>query len=275
MTKWAVILGASSGAGAAIAEQVAKDPGLKVFGVHRGRYQSGADEVCAKIQNDGGQVLMRVADAATAAGAAEGAEALLQKAGPRSVKLFVHAIASASVGRFLDPEGADLVPRQFEKTFDAMAHSFVYWVQALYRRDLLAPGACILGLTNPLGESTLNNSGLISSAKAALQMYVRHLAMELGPEGHRVNLLKYGTVITPALKHVFDEEAIRDVKRVHAQMIPAGRLVTLDEVAGFVSVLCSERGAWFNGASIDFTGGMTNHLLDLLINPRDEDPGAP
>ncbi len=270
MSQWAVILGASSGTGAAIAEHVAKDPGLNVFGVHRGRYQSNADEVLRRIEATGRKIEMRVADAGTAEGAAEGAEALLKTAGPKSVKLFVHSIASASVGRFIDPEGKDLVPRQFEKTFDAMAHSFVYWVQALQRRDLLAPGACILGLTNPLSESTLFNSGLISAAKAALHMYVRHLAMELGPLGHRVNLLKYGTVITPALRHVFDEEAIRGVERAHAQMIPAGRLVSLEEVATFVATLCSDRASWFNGATIDFTGGMTNHLLDLLIHPRSE-----
>lgn len=274
MSGWAVILGVSSGTGAAIAARVAADPGLDVFGVHRGRYQAGADEVQAQVRAAGRQAVMRVADAGSAEGAAQGAEALLAAAGPKSVRLLVHSIASASVGRFLDPEGKDLVPRQFEKTFDAMAHSFVYWTQALYRRDLLAPGARVLGLTNPLSESTLHNSGLIAAAKGALEMYVRHLAMELGPEGHRVNLLKFGTVVTPALRHVFDADAIRHVERVHAEMIPAGRLVTLDEVADFVSLLCSERAAWFNGATIDFTGGMTNHLLDLLINPKAPDGGT-
>lgn len=273
MSEWAVILGVSSGTGAAIAEQVAKDPGLNVFGMHRGRYQHSADEVEAKVQALDRRAVMRVADAGSPEGAAQGAEALLAAAGPKSVRLFVHSIASASVGRFLDPEGKDLVPRQFEKTFDAMAHSFVYWAQALHRRDLLAPGARLLGLTNPLSESTLHNSGLIAAAKGALEMYVRHLAMEMGPLGHRVNLLKFGTVVTPALRHVFDEDAIRHVERVHAQMIPAGRLVTLDEVAAFVTTLCSDQAAWFNGATIDFTGGMTHHLLDLLINPRDAQEG--
>lgn len=266
--RWAVILGVSSGTGAAIARRVAEEPGLNVFGVHRGRYQDSADEVQAQIEALGRRVVMRVADAGTAEGAQAGADALRELAGPSSVKLFVHSIASASVGRFVDPAGEDLAPRQIEKTFDAMAHSFVYWAQALFRRGLLAPSARLLGLTNPLSESTLHNSGLIAAAKGALQMYVRHLAMELGPLGHRVNLLKFGTVVTPALRHVFDEEAIRHVEAVHGQMIPAGRLVTLDEVSRFVSLLCGEDAAWFNGASIDFTGGMTNHLLDLIINPR-------
>ena len=36
--RWAVILGASTGSGAAIARAVARDPGLHVFGVHRGHF---------------------------------------------------------------------------------------------------------------------------------------------------------------------------------------------------------------------------------------------
>ena len=47
--EWAVILGASSGTGAAIARAVADDPGLNVFGAHRGRYADGAQEVSDAI----------------------------------------------------------------------------------------------------------------------------------------------------------------------------------------------------------------------------------
>ncbi|MCA9550631.1 MAG: SDR family oxidoreductase [Myxococcales bacterium] len=267
MSGWAVVLGASAGTGAAVATHVARDPGLHVFGVHRGRYVEGAHAVEAEVRAAGREVVMRTADAGTAEGAEQGADALLAAAGKRSVRLVVHSIASASVGRLVHGERT-VVPRQVEKTFDAMAHSFLYWTQALVARELLAPGAQILGLTNPLSESTLHNSGLIAAAKGALEMYVRHLAMELGPMGHRVNLLKFGTVVTPALRHVFDEGAMRRVEAVHARMIPAGRMVTLEEVAAFVAVLCKPAGAWFNGATIDFTGGMTQHLLDLVMYPE-------
>jgi len=50
-------------------------------------------------------------------------------------------------------------------------------------------------------------------------------------------------------------------------MIPARRMTTADEVARFVSLLLDERAAWLNGATIDFTGGMTQSLLDVVINP--------
>lgn len=265
--QWAVVLGASSGTGAAIALEVAGSRGLNVFGVHRGRYLEQAQQVEQGVAATGRRIIMHRGDAGTAEGAAQCADALLAAAGPRSVKLLVHSIASASVGHFLSGEKGPLHPKQVERTFNAMAHSFIYWAQALVERDLLAPQARLLGLTNPLTESLLHNTGLITAAKAALEIYVRHLALELGPLGHRVNLLKFGTVMTPALTHVYSPEALARLEAAHARMNPAGRMCTVQEVARFVSVLLGDDVDWFNGATIDFTGGMTLRLLDLVLNP--------
>jgi NAD(P)-dependent dehydrogenase (short-subunit alcohol dehydrogenase family) len=262
-----VILGVSSGSGAAIARSLARDPGLNVFGVHRGNFPELAESLAADVKEAGRSVVLHVGDAGTADSAKEIAKVLREKAGPRSVKMFVHSIAAGSVGHFLPARGAAFHPRQFEKTFDYMAHSFAYWAQTLYELDLLAPGGRLLGLTNPLHESLLHNTGLIAAAKAALEMYVRYLAMELGPFGYRVNLLKFPTVATPALEKVMGPEAMRRLDAAHREMIPAGRMCTLAEVGRCVSVLARDETEWFNGATIDFTGGMTLRLLDLVLRP--------
>ena len=48
-------------------------------------------------------------------------------------------------------------------------------------------------------------------------------------------------------------------------MIPAGRMCTLEEVARRrLAARCATSAAWFNGATIDFTGGMTLRLLDVV-----------
>ena len=101
----------------------------------------------------------------------------------------------------------------------------------------------------------VHNCGLIGAAKAALEMYVRCLARELGPRGHRVNLLKFPTVNTPAVRTVYGEASMDRIERVHREMIPAGRMCTVEDVARFVSVLAGDAGEWFNGATIDYTGG--------------------
>jgi NAD(P)-dependent dehydrogenase (short-subunit alcohol dehydrogenase family) len=210
--------------------------------------------------------MMWVADAGTAEGATTGAEALLRSAGPRSVKLFVHSIANASLGRLASGGADQVVARQVHKTFDSMAHSFVYWTQEMLARDLLAPGARIVGLTNPLGNQLLHNCGLVAASKAALEVYVRHLAFELGPRGYRVNLLMFPTVVTPAVRQVYAPDVLARLEETHRHMIPAGRMCTLEEVASFVAFLATERAEWFNGATIDYSGGMTQSLLDLVLN---------
>jgi NAD(P)-dependent dehydrogenase (short-subunit alcohol dehydrogenase family) len=180
----------------------------------------------------------------------------------------VHSLANASLGRLVSRDAEQFLPAQFHKTFDSMAHSFVYWVQALVARDLLAPEAQLLGLSNPLVDSMVRNGALITATKAALEVYVRHLAFELGPQGHRVNLLKFGGVLTTASERTFSGESNEALRSVLPRVIPAGRMVTLDEVARFVAVLAGDDARWFNGATIDFTGAQSQSLFDALLYPE-------
>jgi len=274
--RWAVILGVSSGCGAAIARAVARDPGLHVFGVHRGHHPDSARELEDELRALGRKVVMLVGDAGLPEGVLAHAAALQQAAGVRSVALFVHSIAGASLGHFLPTHGDGFHPRQFEKTFNYLAHSFPYWARALHDQELLAPGARLLGLTNVLHESLLDNCGLIIAAKAALEMYVRHLALELGPLGHRVNLLKFATVVTPSLATMLGPRVFASLDETHREMIPAGRMCTVDDVGRIVSVLAGEAAEWFNGATIDYTGGMTLRLLDIVVRgPRGRQGDGP
>jgi NAD(P)-dependent dehydrogenase (short-subunit alcohol dehydrogenase family) len=262
--RWALVLGASAGSGAAIARAVVHDPGLDLFGVHRGHYAEAAETLERELRATGRRIVMHVGDAGNAEGVRACADALEAAAGPRSVGLAVHAISGASIGHFLTTRGDAFQQRQVEKTFDRMAHSFVYWAQALHERDLLAPGARLLGLTNLLHDSMIHNCGLIAAAKGALEMYVRYLAVELGPLGHRVNLLKFGSLMTPALAWMLGPERTRRLETRYQEMIPAGRLLTPEDLGRVVSFLARDESEWFNGATIDFTGGMALRLLDIV-----------
>jgi NAD(P)-dependent dehydrogenase (short-subunit alcohol dehydrogenase family) len=264
---WALILGASTGTGAAIGRAVARDPGFNVFGIHRGHYPEDADALAADLRSLDRDVRLHVADAGLPDGVQACSSVVHAALPPKSIKLFVHSISGASLGHFLATRGDAFEVRQFEKTFNYLAHSFAYWARALHELDLLAPGAHLLGLTNALHDQVLHNCGLIAAAKEALQSYVRYLAIELGAFGHRVNLLKFGTIITPAVRKVLGPESLKRTEDVHREMIPAGRMCTVEEVAQLVSVLSRDETAWFNGATIDFTGGMTLRLFDIVLAP--------
>jgi NAD(P)-dependent dehydrogenase (short-subunit alcohol dehydrogenase family) len=261
--RWALILGASAGSGAAIARAVVRDPGLHVFGIHRGHHAELAQVLEQDLRGTGRRMVMHVGDAGRPDGVRSCAEALAAAAGPKSVGLVVHAISGASLGHFLPTHGDAFQQRHVEKTFDYMAHSFPYWAQILHERDLLAPGTRLLGLTNLLHDSIIHDCGLIAAAKAALEMYVRYLAVELGPLGHRVNLLKFGTLMTPALARMLGPERRARLEARYSEMIPAGRLLGPEDLGRVVSFLAREESEWFNGATIDFTGGMALRLLDV------------
>jgi NAD(P)-dependent dehydrogenase (short-subunit alcohol dehydrogenase family) len=265
--RWALILGASTGSGAAIARSLAGDPGLNVFGIHRGHYPDEAAAAEAAVRAAGRRAIMHVADAGTWDGVQACATVLRERIGTGRIALMVHSLSGASVGHFLSKNGDAFHPKQFEKTFNYLAHSFAYWAQALYEGGLLAPGAQLLGLTNALHDQVLHNCGVIAAAKSALQSYVRYLAVELGREGHRVNLLQFGTVLTPALRTVLGPQALARMEAVHADMIPAGRMCTVEEVGRMVSLLLRDETFWFNGATIDYTGGMTLRLFDMVLQP--------
>jgi NAD(P)-dependent dehydrogenase (short-subunit alcohol dehydrogenase family) len=278
-TRWALILGATSGAGLAICKALAREPGLHILGVHRGNHPEGVAEVEASVRASGKQIRWLVADAGKPELIDGEADLIREIVGPRGIHIIVHSLANASVGRLASGDPAAwLHPKQIQKTFDSMAHSFVYWTQAMLRRELLGPGARILALDNAINESLLGNLSVIAAAKASLETYVRHLALELGPQGYRVNALKFGTVESAALQWIFPAEVWDRVKAIHDRMFPAGRMNTMDEVAAFVSVLAMDAGAWFNSAIIDFTGGQMHAVYQLLMDvvihgPDKREPG--
>jgi hypothetical protein len=77
-----------------------------------------------------------------------------------------------------------------------MAHSFAYWAQALHEADLLAPCSRLLGLTNN-GD---RRSQEASSRPCALQMYVRHPALELA-RWATASTCSFGTVSPRPSRH--------------------------------------------------------------------------
>lgn len=262
---WALILGVTGGSGAAIARAVVRDPGLSVFGIHRGNWPDAARALEDDFAAGRPRLHLHVGEAGTAAAAAAGASAIFERIGPRKLKLFVHAIANASVGRLVSNGDDRLDQRRIEKSFNSMAHSFVYWTQALVERDLLAPEARLLGLSNPMDDAVVRGTAAIAATKAALAAYVRHLAHELGPRGHKVNLLKFGAVTTQAVQRTFGVDGVKRLRHVLEQALPARRLCTAEDVGRFVSVLASDAGGWFNGATIDFTGGEFQGLMNVLL----------
>ena len=248
--KTAVVLGASTGVGAAIAKELSKTH--YIAGFHRGRHLAEAREVQRAIAADGGEYSFYESDAGSELADVDASAGMLRH--DSEVSVFVHSLSGASLGTSLD-----LTSQKVERTMNVMAHSFLYWVQALVKRELLADGAHVIALSNPCSDFYLRNTGVIGAAKAALEAYVRILAVELCGTAF-VNCIRFSTVVTPALQKVLSPESISGLTALHTQIVPAQRMQTADDVAGFVGRLVQDK--WMNGAVIDYTGGATLTLMD-------------
>jgi NAD(P)-dependent dehydrogenase (short-subunit alcohol dehydrogenase family) len=94
-------------------------------------------------------------------------------------------------------------------------------------------------------------------SKAALNMFTKTLALELGPLGMRVNNLAPGPVETDINRAVIDEIG-RDN---FAEWVPTGRVAQVDEMIGPSLFLASEASSFVNGSTLYADGG---YLLNLV-----------
>ena len=257
MSRWAVVLGASSGFGEACALALAR-AGWNVFGVHLDRKatQANADRIVAEIAASGRQAEFFNVNAADDARRAEVLATIRQRCGadpPEArVSVFLHSLAFGTLKPFFAASREDSISRaQVEMTLDVMAHSLVYWVQDLVFSDLLAPGARVFAMTSAGDHIVWPAYGAVSAAKCALEAHVRQLAVELAPRRVAVNALRAGITDTPALRKIpGNADMIDRMARMH----PAGRLTAPADVASALVALCADGAGWISGNVIGVDG---------------------
>lgn len=253
---WALILGASSGFGAATAVELARS-GMDVFGVHLDRAQTLplAKEVEGRIQSAGRTAAFFNVNAADDTKRAQIIDQIRETAGSRApVRLLLHSLAFGTLRPYIpsNGDGEPLTRAQLEMTLDVMANSLVYWTQDLVQAGLMGSGATIWAMTSAGGSRAIPTYGAVSAAKACLEAHVRQLALELAPSGIRVNAIRAGVTDTPALRKIpVHEQLMSEALRRN----PSGRMTTPADVASTIAVLAQPGTAWMTGNVINVDGG--------------------
>jgi enoyl-[acyl-carrier protein] reductase III len=237
--RWALILGASSGFGAATARALA-GAGMNIFGVHLDTKTTlpRAHQVVDDIEALGRKAAFfntNAADARKRARVLEKIKETLANDPADHVHFVLHSLAFGTLLPFIANTPEESVSEaQMDMTLRVMAHSLVYWVQDLVRRDLLPRGSRVYALSSVGSVRVLPVYGAVSAAKAALESNMRQLATELAPHGIAVNCLRPGVTDTPAIRPIPGHEAhlVEAIKRN-----PAGRLTTTEDVANVLVAL--------------------------------------
>jgi enoyl-[acyl-carrier protein] reductase III len=117
-------------------------------------------------------------------------------------------------------------------------------------------GGFIVNISSPGSSRVLSDYVVVGASKAALESLTRYLAVELSPYNIVVNAVSPGVVVTEALEYFSVMQDPGHIERA-AAATPAGRLTSMEDVAGVVAFLCSPAAAMIRGQIIQVDGGFS------------------
>jgi enoyl-[acyl-carrier protein] reductase III len=260
--RWALILGSSSGFGAAACRSLA-GAGYNIVGVHldlrgtRATAEAVRDEIAARdvkvmfhnVNAADGEKRQAVIDDTLRqfeARQSAGAEPFLA--------VFLHSLAFGTTLSYITDEtqAREVSQKQLEMTADVMAHSMVYWVRDVFHAGLFGDGSRIFAMTSEGALKAVPTYGPVSAAKAALEAHCRQLALELIPHGITVNAIRAGVTDTPALRRIPGHEELVEAAQARN---PGGRMTRPEDVGEALVALASPRLHWMTGNTIGVDGG--------------------
>lgn len=256
MTKsWVLILGASSGFGAATARAFAV-AGHPIFGVHFDRRGAMAriEAQIKDLRSFDVPVIFYNGNAASDEERTKALDLLTEAAGDAPVGVLLHSLAFGTLKAFFPEEGKALTDRQMDMTLSVMAHSLVYWTQDLVARGLMGQGGRVYAMTSSGSIAAWPAYGAVSAAKCALESHIRQIAVELAPKGITANAIMAGVTDTPALEKIPGADKIKETA---IGRNPHGRLTRPEDVADCLVALAGPATAWMTGNVIKVDGGET------------------
>lgn len=239
--KVALITGGSRGIGRAIALRLAEN-GADVV-VNYVRHKKDAEDTAALVERAGASCLVVKANVAKE----EDVETMFSELENRFGRLdFLVSNAASGV---LKP-AMELTERHWNWAMDINARALLSLVQHGVR--MMQSGSRVMAVSSLGSVRAIENYTTVGASKAALESLVRHLAVELGPQGIMVNTISAGAVDTDALKHFPNRDQILETALART---PLGRLTTPDDVANIALFLCSDLATMIQGQVITVDGG--------------------
>ena len=156
---------------------------------------------------------------------------------------------------FADPEDlraglANTGRGGFSMAIEVTAYSLVALIREA--RPLLRAGASVIALSSPGAQRAVQGYGVMGVAKATLEAVVRYLALELGPDGIRVNAISTGPIATRAAVTMPGFERIRSR---FADATPMRTGITIEDVGETALYLASDLSRRVTGEILFVDGG--------------------
>jgi 3-oxoacyl-[acyl-carrier protein] reductase len=235
--KAAIVTGAGSGIGRAIAERLARD-GYAVV-VNDLRLEA-AEAVAREI---GGKTIAVVGDVSS-----EGDVSAIIAACAAAFGPCTHLVNNA--GHVHQSRFVDLEPADFDRMMAVHVRGTYLMTRAVIRDMLAAGKGSIVNIASQLGQIGGVDLVHYSAAKAAIIGMTKALAREVSGEGVRVNAVAPGPINTPLVRRLSE-----DWRKAKAAELPLGRFGEPEEVAATVAFLLSDEASLFVGQTIGPNSG--------------------
>lgn len=236
--KVAVVTGAASGIGAAIAARLVAE-GASVVGV-----DLASDALARREQELGGSFVGAAADVTVEAAVADAMSVAVERFGALDVAFNVAGAQKG--GQILDLEESD-----WDFTVD-LVQKAVFLCTKHEARHMSARGGAIVNVASLNGHVPLVGGSPYATGKAGVEMFGKNAALELARHGIRVNTVLPGLVDTPLVAAVTGYEPLLNM---FLDRIPMGRAATPDEIAAPCLYLASDDASYITGTSLMVDGG--------------------
>jgi NAD(P)-dependent dehydrogenase (short-subunit alcohol dehydrogenase family) len=244
----AVVTGAAGGIGSAIVRTLI-DQGADVHGLDR---DVAAQSALAQILSQSGRYVAHVVDLAERT-ACDRTLADLQRLLAARCDILVNN-AGVSVLRPFDASDDALLDALLGLNFGA-----AFRITRALLPALRASGrGVVINIASELALIGQPGFSVYSATKGALLAWSRALAIELAPDGIRVNAICPGPIDTPLLQQEFDTYREPTAARAaEIATVPLGRLGAPSDIAAVVAFLAGEGAAFVTGATWSVDGGKT------------------
>lgn len=250
----AIVYGGSGAVGGAVARAFARE-GARVFlaARHSEPLQAVADDIAGR----GGKAEVAPVDATDPEAVSAHLDEIAAKAGP--VKVMFNAVS------WDDTQGQGLREMPFHRFLAPVSTAMTTWFHtgtAMARHMAGNGGGVILGITANAGRAPFANVGGFGVACAAVEHYLRQLAVENGPDRVRVCWVRSpGSPDAPGVRDAWqlyaDEKGmtLEEVEIEFGKGTPLRRVTALAQVADAAVLLASDLAAGMTATMANAQGG--------------------
>jgi NAD(P)-dependent dehydrogenase (short-subunit alcohol dehydrogenase family) len=164
-----------------------------------------------------------------------------------------HFVANAAASSF--KKIADLKAHNLDRSFDLNVRAFVLGAQRAVK--LMRDGGRIAVLSSYGSIRAYPTYANLGSNKAAIEAFVRYMAVEFAPLGINVNAINGGLIDTESCAYFYERVAgMAPIESVLSK-IPKGRMGSVQEVADTIAFLLAPESEYVTGQTLCVDGGLS------------------